>query len=116
MILAFNMGVAIMQMGAEFWAEHVAASQRESIPASEYARRHGLAVKSLYYWRQKLKRINPQDAPLQASKFVALRIAPDAAHQGNCALVLPSGLRLEMSALPAPEWLAALARAVPGAR
>lgn len=106
----------MMQMGAEYWEKHVAASQRESIPATEYARRHGLAVKSLYYWRRKLKEINRSNAPLPAGKFVALRIAPGAARQGNCTLELPSGLRLEMSALPQPEWLAALVRAVPGIR
>jgi len=108
----------MIKMGAEFWAEHVTASQLESIPASEYARQHGLAVKSLYYWRRKLKERNQSetDAPLQAGKFVALRIAPGAARPSNCALALPSGLRLEMHALPAPEWLAALEYAARGAR
>lgn len=105
-----------MQMRAEFWAGHVAASQQESIPAAEYARRHGLAVKSLYYWRKKLKEVIPSDAPPLASKFVALRIAPGISRPIGCTLAISSGLRLEMSALPPPEWLAALAHAVPGMR
>lgn len=105
-----------MQMGAEFWTAHVAAVKLEAIPASEYARRHGLAVKSLYYWRRKLKQSDTADAPLTAGKFVALRIAPGGFRPTNCTLALPSGLRLEMSALPAPEWLAALVRAVPELR
>ena len=42
----------MMKMGTEFWAAHVAAIQRELIPASEYARQHGIAVTSLYYWRR----------------------------------------------------------------
>ena len=95
---------------------HVAASQLETIPASEYAKRHGLAVKSLYYWRRKLSKSDKTDAALPAGKFVALRIAPGGARPNNCTLALPSGLRLEMSALPQPEWLAALVRAVPGMR
>ena len=66
----------MMKMGTEFWAAHVAAIQRELIPASEYARQHGLAVKSLYYWRRKLKKSDTTDIPLPNSKFVALRIAP----------------------------------------
>ena len=33
-----------MRMGTEFWAAHVAAAEQEGISASEYARRHGLAV------------------------------------------------------------------------
>ena len=106
----------MMKMGTEFWAAHVAASQRESIPVSEYARRHGLSVKSLYYWRRKLKKSDTTDTPLPSRKFVALCIAPGASQQSNCTLALPSGLRLEMSALPAAEWLAALVRAVPGMR
>lgn len=69
----------MMQMRTEFWAAHVRAARLEAIPASEYARRHGLAVKSLDYWRRKLKEFNKADAPLQTSKFVALRIAPSAA-------------------------------------
>lgn len=105
-----------MNMGAEFWKAHVAAAKLEAIPASEYARRHGLAVKSLYYWRRKLTQSDTADAPQPSSKFVALRIAPGAAQQSNCTLALPSCLRLEMSALPAPEWLAALVRAVPELR
>ena len=105
-----------MKMGAEFWAVHVAAAKLEAIPASEYARRHGLAVKSLYYWRRKLAHEDITGASVTASKFVALCIAPGTARQNNCTLELPSGLRLEMNALPQPEWLAALAHAVKGAR
>ena len=106
----------MMQMGAKFWATHVAAAKLEAIPASEYARRHGLAVKSLYYWRRKLKQSGTADARQSAGKFVALRIAPGGFRPNNCTLVLPSGLRLEMSALPQTEWLAALVCAIPGIR
>ena len=105
-----------MNMGAEFWMAHVAAARQEAIPASEYARRHGLAVKSLYYWRRKLQKSGKIDAPLSAGKFVALRIEPGESRPNNCALELPSGLRLEMSVLPSPEWLAALVRVVQGIR
>jgi len=112
-----------MQMGAAYWATHVAAAALEAIPASQYARRHDLSVKSLYYWRRKLKQsdtanasLSTADAPLLTDKFMALRIAPGGFRPNNCTLALPSGLRLEMSALPQPEWLAALARAVPEMR
>lgn len=104
-----------MQMSTEFWSAHVAAANQEAIPGSEYARRHGLSVKSLYYWRRKLKQPGTTDTQLPTSQFVALRIAPGAAHQSHCTLALPSGLRLEMPALPQPEWLATLVRAIPGA-
>ena len=44
-----------MDHKTEFWAEHVAALKVAAIDASEYASRHDIAVKSLYYWRRKLK-------------------------------------------------------------
>ena len=31
-------------MGTELWESHVAATKRETISASEYARRHGISV------------------------------------------------------------------------
>ena len=103
-----------MKMGAEFWAAHVAAAKLEAVSASEYARRHGLSVAALYYWQRKLKSNADASGAGQGSKFVTLRVA--AQRPCPCTLVLPSGLHLEMSALPAPEWLAALGRALPGAR
>jgi len=115
-----------MKMGTEFWTGHVAAATLETISASEYARRHGISVAALYYWQHKLKAAtvgNPKKASKRAksahaSKFVALRVTDTVAVQrpSLCALVLPSGMRLEMSALPPPDWLAALGRAVPGVR
>ena len=44
-----------MDHKTEFWAEHVAALKVAAIDASEYASLHDIAVKSLYYWRRKLK-------------------------------------------------------------
>jgi hypothetical protein len=44
------------------------------------------------------------------NKFVALQLATP--RQTYCTLSMPSGLRLEMSALPQPEWLAAFDCAV----
>lgn len=40
-----------MQAGLEFWAPHVAAMEQESVATAAYAKRHGLALHSLYYWR-----------------------------------------------------------------
>ena len=101
-------------MGTEFWVAHVAAAKLEAISASEYARRHGLSVAALYYWQRKLKSIAEKSEAGQASKFVELRVAAE--RPTPCTLVLPSGLHLEISVLPAPEWLAALGHALQGAR
>ena len=103
-----------MKMGTDFWVAHVSAVKLEATSASEYARRHGLSVTALYYWQRKLKSIGEMSEAGEASKFVALRVAAE--RPNLCTLVLTSGLKLEMSALPEPEWLAALGRALPGVR
>ena len=105
-----------MKMGTEFWLAHVAAAKLETISASEYARRHGIAVSALYYWQRKLKVTGKTIAASHPSKFVALRVADTAQRASLCTLALPSGLRLEMSALPSPDWLATLDHAALGAR
>ena len=110
-----------MRKKAEFWMAHIAAIKREGITASGYAKRHALAVKSLYRWQRKLN--DAAVVPAMASHggtFVALQVAAPEPVIGRslngCTLVLGSNLRVEMSALPAPEWLAALGRAAQGAR
>lgn len=114
-----------MKMGMEFWQGHVAAAKRETISASEYARRHGISVAALYYWQHKCRaapvviasKASKLTKPAHASQFVALRVLDKAvAPSCPCTLVLPSDLRLEMSALPEPSWLAALGYAMQGAR
>jgi hypothetical protein len=99
-----------MEAKAEYWAGQVAAAKKESISSSEYARRQGISVVALYYWQRKFKAAEQHPT----GKFIALRVSADRA--SSCTLVLPTGLQLEMSALPAPEWLAALGRAVQESR
>lgn len=108
-----------MKMGMEFWKKHVAAAKLEAISGSAYAKRHGLSVKRLYYWQRKLSAAAAKPVgAIPAKSFVAVRVADSVMSQRliGCALVLESGLRLEMSGLPAPEWLAALGRAARGVR
>lgn len=108
-----------MKRKPEFWMVHVAALKGEGISASTYAKRHGLAVKSLYRWQRKLNATAGATASAgHGGAFVALRIAEPIVSQTlpGCKLVLGSGMHLEMSALPAPDWLAALGRAAQGAR
>ena len=70
-----------MKMGMEFWMAHIMALKLEAVPVNAYAKRHDLAVQSLYYWRRKLDCPNEasqvastpaKSAP--ASQFVALRM------------------------------------------
>ena len=114
-----------MKMGAEFWESHIAVAKRETISASEYARRHNISVAALYYWQHKLKsasgstpkKTSTLARPAHASPFVELRVLDQQVMPPClCTLVLPSDLRLELTALPEPSWLAALVYAMRGAR
>lgn len=113
-----------MKMGTEFWESHVAAAKRETISASEYARRHGISVAALYYWQHKsrdsavaLPKASKLVRQAHNSPFVALQVL-DQVNTPSClcTLILPSELRLEMSALPEPSWLVALEYAMRGTR
>jgi transposase len=107
-----------MNEGESYWESHVAAVKREAIPVSVYAKRHGLSVSQLYYWRGKLATASAARADANnVAKFIALRLGDSAATPsgGGYILIVGSGVRLEMPTLPAPEWLAALGRAA-GAR
>ena len=105
-----------MENTTEFWKHHVATIEQEGVAVTVYAKRHSLSLASLYYWRQKLMAAAGLAAPATLGKFVAVRIAEAAPSSVPCTLLLPSGLRLEMSALPAPAWLAALEQSHSGAR
>jgi hypothetical protein len=103
------------------WTAHVAAVKQGSISARAYAQRHDISLASLYYWKRKLKDAalaKSEVTPQAVSKFVALRLpaATLAPRPTSCTLILASGLRLEMPALPAPEWLVAVERALQDAR
>ena len=66
---------------------------------------------SLPYVRGVASQISPSN---HTGKFVALRVADaapfSAQRPSHCALILAPGIRLEMNALPDPQWLAALPR------
>lgn len=105
-----------MHKGSVFWLGHVAAIRREGISTNAYAKRHGIAVKRLYYWQGKAAAAASTGA-IEPNAFVALRVGSTVGVLAptNCAVVLISGVRLEMGNLPSPEWLAALDRATQGA-
>lgn len=104
-----------MQKGTAYWQKHVAAIEREGLSTSAYAKQHGLAVNRLYYWQRKAAGFAVPGTTKEAAPFIALRVASTvSASTTHCTLILPSGLRLEMAALPAPAWLAALSYASQG--
>jgi len=106
-----------MKKDSGFWVAHVTAIEREAIAASVYAKREGVSLAAIYYWQRKLRATaEVRDVAKSTGNFVQLRVAESvgARSAAGCTLVLASGMRLEMGALPSPEWLAGLARAVRG--
>jgi transposase-like protein len=116
-----------MKKAKHDWPSHIEAITIQGISTRAYAKRHDLALSALYYWQRKLRsappvhtKAEPLAATRQAARFVALRIdkpervVPQA--PTHCTLVLAGGMRLEMPALPSPQWLADLARCAQGAR
>ncbi|MFT5962132.1 MAG: hypothetical protein ACI8WM_002469 [Burkholderiaceae bacterium] len=108
-----------MNKKAEFWTAHVAAVKQEAISMSAYAKQQGLSVKSLYRWQRLLQ--SGSDITKSVSvgpSFVAVRVATPtvAPVSSGCTVIVSSGLRIDMAMLPEPQWLAALAHAVQGAR
>lgn len=108
------------------WSNHIEAIKTQAISTRAYAKRHGIALSALYYWQRKLKsalpvatKAGPVAVAKPSSKFVVLRInEPEQlmpAAPTHCTLVLAGGMRLEIPALPSPQWLADLARCAQGA-
>ena len=113
-----------MKNARNYWSNHLAAIIAQGVATSAYAKQHGLSLPSLYFWRSKLLSESatpsistsaPVAIPKTQSKFVALRVndalPATLAPSWCCTLVFTGGLRLEMSALPDPQWLVAVGRA-----
>lgn len=110
-----------------YWSKHIAAIKFQGITTSAYARQQELSLATLYYWQRKLRSTTtsvdsesgPTQAPKRSSKFIALTVddsAREVVRSGTpCTLVLAGGMRLEMSTLPDPQWLAAVGRSTQGA-
>ena len=106
-----------MSQGMEFWSAHLSAIDAEGVTAKAYAQQHGLSVSSLYYWRRQLRQIDKVDQTSGSPAFVPVQVSTDCpARPATCSLVLAPGVRLELAQLPSAEWLAALGRALQGAR
>lgn len=105
--------------GQAYWEAHLNAIDAEGIDASAYAKREGLAVSNLYYWRRRLKLQSAGDTlattpPGRSPErlFVPVAVGETAAQSGRCLLILTSGVRLELSSLPSPQWLAQVSQAL----
>lgn len=95
-----------------FWANHLKAIDAEGISARAYAAREGLAIQSLYQWRQKLSQVQRfQGADSAASMpagFVAVKVTETMVSKSAAWLLRMGGIELELPAHPDAHWLAGL--------
>lgn len=95
-----------------WWQGHLQRIEKEGIGTKDYALREGLDVKTLYESRRNFKRrisgsVAADEKPDQSRPFVQLKLAaPEAPDHrpAHCCLILPSGVRLEISDLPSIGW------------
>ena len=109
--------------GQAWWESHLNAIDCEGISVKAYARREGIDESSLYYWRRRI-RIQTQGlqqlcthtantSALSSRRFVSLVVDADLeASSTHHTLILGAGLRLELSSLPKPQWLAQVSQAL----
>lgn len=106
--------------GREFWEPHVEGLTASGLTSVGYAREHGLSVHALGWWRRKLKGMSSKQSVTGSSKsspFVALKVAePMMLRSMDVTLAIGSDVRLQMSELPPPAWLAQFGLAIRGGR
>lgn len=87
-----------------FWLQHYQACQASGKSQVDYAREHGLAVKSLYSWKKRLQHIGAVDAGVSATPpvFQKVQLAPVAAAGIQCQIQFANGLACELAGLDEP--------------
>ena len=97
-----------------FWGRYLDAIDAEGVTTSEYARREGLSLGSLYQWRQKLKpdsrgQVMQRSAISDRTGFVAVRVTESFSSTGSPWRLSFGDFELSMPAYPDTSWLVSLA-------
>lgn len=88
------------------WLSHVERAQEQCLSLQEYARRSGIKASSLYAARKNMIDSRPKALPAGMS-FTEVR-STESCVDAVCTLHFAHGIRLQLSALPSPQWLAAV--------
>jgi hypothetical protein len=103
-----------------YWQRHIEGLKREGLSKTDYCKRHGLSVKSLYRWQRKLSDsgIEESNTADQKHPFVAIQLEEVKPLQLSSSYVINVGthMRIEMPALPSPLWLSELWQSLEGVR
>lgn len=83
-----------------FWLMHYQACQLANQSLAAYAREHGLAIKSFYYWKRRLRQLNAIESepqrPSAQPTFHAVRVRRTQVVETACRLHFPNGLTCEL--------------------
>jgi len=85
------------------WEGRVAACERSELTHREFARRHGLKVRTLRSWIYRLRREAPK------ARLLPVRVAEGT--RAGVEIVLPSGILVRVAAGTAADEVVALVRA-----
>ncbi len=100
-----------MAKRADYWSQHLATIAAEGITTQDYAKREGLSVNTLYYWRRRLGSTVSRPSPTRSSRhFVAVQVS-ETSVSADCLLRIGPGVQLDLPHLPSPQWLAQLCSA-----
>jgi hypothetical protein len=102
------------------WRAHLAAWQRSGLSQAAYCRREGLTPSEFSWWKCRLARSAEQKQALlvpagqAGGTFVPFQLPGLVVESKSapCEVVLKNGRRLWIESGAAPEWIAALARAL----
>lgn len=100
---------------AMVWRRHVAEFQASGLSGRAYAKRAGITVSGLHYWRKRVgggTGVNPQRVLSSPSEgFLPVTwAAPTTAEAAVVEIVLLSGRRLRLEGPVEAPWLSALVR------
>lgn len=88
------------------WISHLEQAQQQKLTLREYAHRAGIKAATLYAARKWLNEKTSRGASVPVM-FAEARVVGDGPLE-SCVLHLAPGIRLQMAALPSPQWLATL--------
>ncbi|MDB5971724.1 MAG: hypothetical protein JWQ90_4174 [Hydrocarboniphaga sp.] len=90
------------------WTRRIRAFEARGQTRAAYCRQHGLAVRSLDYWRRRLSSVSEAAAAAAVPAFVPLRVSSPAPLTEALLLECSGGARLRLPRDCDPAWLAQL--------
>lgn len=89
-----------------FWLTHYQACQMANQSLAAYAREHGLAVKSFYYWKRRLRQIKAIESESQRQSpqptFHSVKVRRTQGGEAACRLHFPNGMTCELMDIDDP--------------